>query len=117
MSMLSGIFWRAGALFAVSLALIASGAMVLVMIYLLMLADLSENRGEEAFGQVLLLRGGIAQTMNKEFGLNPNPDLRRMPNTLPHGSNSSDRSWQMPVHSADDRTNDYVARGTRSPRS
>ena len=116
MSMLSGIFWRAGALFAVSLVLIASGAMVLVMICLLMLADLSENWGEEAFGQVLLLRGGIAQTMNKEFGLNPNLDLRRKPNTLPH-SNSSDRSWQMPVHSADDRTNDYIARGTRSPRS
>ncbi len=34
MSMLSGIFWRAGALFAVSLALIVSGAMVLVMICL-----------------------------------------------------------------------------------
>ena len=44
---LSSILWGAGALFAVSLALIVSGATVLVMMCLLMLADLNENWGRK----------------------------------------------------------------------
>jgi hypothetical protein len=43
MGIVSSILWRAGALFAVSLALIVSGAVVLLMMCLLRLADLSEN--------------------------------------------------------------------------
>lgn len=46
-TVLSSILWGAGALFAVSLALIVSGATVLVMMCLLMLADLNENWGRK----------------------------------------------------------------------
>ena len=66
-AMLSSILWHAGALFAVSLALLVSGATVLVMMCLLMLADLTENWGGDAFGQVLPHRAGIGQTMKREF--------------------------------------------------
>jgi hypothetical protein len=110
-AMLSSILWHAGALFAVSLALLVSGATVLVMMCLLMLADLTENWGGDAFGQVLLHRAGIGQTMKREFWPNSNANLRRMPDTFLHGPKLSD------VHSADDRANDQIVMGTRSPRS
>ena len=119
-TVLSSILWGAGALFAVSLALIVSGATVLVMMCLLMLADLSENWGGDAFGQVLLLRGETAQTMNREFLSDPNANLRRMPDTFLHSSNLSDGRfsvWHIPMHSTDDRANEQIARSTRSPRS
>jgi hypothetical protein len=46
-SMLASILWRAGALFATSLAFLVSGATVLVMMCLLMLGDLNENWGRK----------------------------------------------------------------------
>jgi hypothetical protein len=46
-AMLASILWRAGSLFAISLAFLVSGAMVLVMMCLLMLADLNENWGRK----------------------------------------------------------------------
>ena len=66
-TLVSSILWGAGALFAVSLALTVSGATVLVMMCLLMLADLSENWGGDASRQVLPLSGETAQIMNREF--------------------------------------------------
>ena len=110
-AMLSSILWHAGALFAVSLALLVSGATVLVIMCLLMLADLTENWGEDAFAQVLFHRAGIGQTKKREFWPDSNANLRRMPHTFLHGSKLSD------VHSADDPANDQIVRGARSPRS
>jgi hypothetical protein len=80
--------WRAGALFAVSLALIVSGAVVLVMMCFLMLVDQSDKWDGDAFGQLFLLRGGMAQTMNREFRFDPDVDLRRVPDA---GSTRSPR--------------------------
>jgi hypothetical protein len=108
---LSSILWHAGALFAVSLALLVSGATALVMMCLLMLAGLTENWGGDAFGQVLLHRAGIGQTMKREFWPDANANLHRMPHRFLHGSKLSD------VHSADDPANDHIVRGARSPRS
>ena len=107
----SSILWHAGALFAVSLALLVSGATVLVMMCLLMLADLTENWRGDAFGQVLLHRAGIGQTMKREFWPDSNANLRPMPHTFLHGSKLRD------VHSADDPANDQIVMGARSPRS
>ena len=73
----SAILWRIGGLFAVSLALIVSGAVVVVMICLLRLIDLSDKLDGNAFGQVLLFRGGIAQTMNGKSRPDPDVNLRR----------------------------------------
>ena len=56
--------WGAGALFAVSLAVLVSGATVLVMICLLMLADLTDNFRGDALGQALIRRAGIGQTIH-----------------------------------------------------
>ena len=56
--------WGAGALFAVSLAVLVSGATVLVMICLLMLADLTDNFRRDALGQALIRRAGIGQTIH-----------------------------------------------------
>ena len=80
-TVLPSILWGAGALFAVSLALIVSGATVLVMMCLLMLADLTENWGGDALGQILLNRAGIGQTMKSAFWPDSNANLRRMPHT------------------------------------
>src|SRR6266849_3462311 len=80
--MLSSTLWGAGALFAVSLALLVSGATVLVMICLLMLADLTENFRGDALGQALLHRAGIGQTNESGFGPDSTANLRRMPPTL-----------------------------------
>jgi hypothetical protein len=110
-AMLSSILWHAGALFAVSLALLVSGATVSVMMCLLMLADLSKNWGGDVFGQVLLHRAGIGQTIKREFWPDSNANLRRMPHAFLHGSKLSD------VRSADDTANDQIVRGARSPRS
>jgi hypothetical protein len=113
------VLWRAGALFAVSLALIVSGAVVLVMMCLLRLVDLSEKWDGDAFGQLFPLRGGMAQTMNREFRPDPDVDLRRVPDAFFHDTNLSDgrfSDWHIPRHSVDDRVNDQIARSTRSPR-
>ena len=93
---ISSLLWGAGALFAVSLALIVSGATTLVMMCLLMLADLSTNWDGDAFDQVLPLRGETAQTMNREFS--SDPKLRRMPDMFLHSSNLSG-PFQRPAHS------------------
>jgi hypothetical protein len=85
-TVLSSLLWGAGALFAVSLALIVSGATTLVMMCLLMLADLSTNWDGDAFDQVLLPRGETAQTMNREFL--SYPKLRRTDMSI-HSSNLS----------------------------
>jgi hypothetical protein len=81
---LSSVLWRTGALFAVSLALIVSGAAVLVMMCLLRLVDLSEKWDGDALGQLFLLRGGRAQTMNRELRPDPDADLRRVPEAFFH---------------------------------
>ena len=117
-TVLSSILWGAGALFAVSLALIVSGATTLVMMCLLMLADLSTNWDGDAFDQVLLLRGETAQTINREFS--SDSKLRRMPSMFLHSSNVSEgrySDWHIPMHSTDDRANEQIARSRRSPPS
>ena len=87
-TVISSLLWGAGAVFAVSLALIVSGATTLVMMCLLMLADLSTNWDGDAFDQVLLLRGETAQTINREFS--SDSKLRRMPDMFLHSSNVSE---------------------------
>jgi hypothetical protein len=89
-AVVSNVLWRVGALFAVSLALIVSGAVALLMMCLLRLADLSEKWDGDAVGQLLLLRERMAQTMNREFRPDPDADLRRLPDGFLHGSNFSD---------------------------
>jgi hypothetical protein len=74
----SSVLWRAGALFAVSFALIVSGTVVVLMMCLLRLADLSEKWDGDALGQLFLLRGQMARTMNREFRQDPNADLLRL---------------------------------------
>jgi hypothetical protein len=114
----SSILWRAGALFAVSLALIVSGAVVLVMMCLLMLVDQSEKWDGDAFGQLFLLRGGMVQTMNRQFQPDPDADLRQVPDGFFHDSNLNDgrfSDWHIPRHLVDHRVNDQIARSTRSP--
>ena len=64
---LSSTLWGAGALFAVLLALIVSGATIIVLMCLLMLADLTENRPKDAFAGLLFHRQGMG--MNSEFCL------------------------------------------------
>jgi hypothetical protein len=81
--------WRSGALFAVSLVLIVSGAVVLLMMCLFRLADLSEKWDGDALGQLLLLRGRMAQAMNREFQPGSESDLLRLPNASLYGSNFS----------------------------
>jgi hypothetical protein len=115
----SSVLWGAGAMFAVSLALIVSGAVVLVMMCLLRLVDLSEKWDGDAFGQLFVLSGEMAQTMNREFRPDPDVDLRRAPDAFFHDSNLIDgrfSDWHKPRHSVDDRVNDQIARSTRSPR-
>jgi hypothetical protein len=46
-----------------------------MMMCLLRLADLSEKWDGDALGQLLLLRGQMAQTMNREFRQDPDADL------------------------------------------
>jgi hypothetical protein len=87
-TVLLSLLWCAGGLFAVSLALIVSGATTLVMVCLLMLANLSTNWDGDAFDRTLLLRGETAQTMNREFF--SDPKLRRMPDMFLHSSNLSE---------------------------
>jgi hypothetical protein len=118
-AIVSGVLWRTGALFAVSLALIVSGTVVLVMMCLLILVDLSEKWDGDAFGQLFLLRGGMAQTMNRELRPDPDADLRRVPDAFFHDSNLRDgrfSDWHIPRHSFGDRANDQIARSNRSPR-
>jgi hypothetical protein len=88
--------WGAGALFAVSLAVLVSGATVLVLTCLLMLVDLTDNFRGDALGPALLYRAGIGQT--KESVAN----LRRMPPTLLRSKLSDERFGQR----HDDRAND-----------
>jgi hypothetical protein len=116
-TVISSLLWGAGAVFAVSLALIVSGATTLVMMCLLMLADLSTNWDGDAFDQVLLLRGETAQTMNREFS--SDSKLRRMPDMFLHSSNVSEgrySGWRIPMHSTDDRANEQIASRMRSLR-
>ena len=116
-TVLSSLLWGAGSLFAVSLALIVSGATTLVMMCLLMLADLSTNWDGDTFDQVLLLRGETAQTMNREFS--SDPKMRWMPDVFLRSSNLSEgrfSDWYTPMHSTDDRANEQIASRTRSPR-
>jgi hypothetical protein len=94
---LSSIFWRAGALFAILLALFVSGATVLVLICLLMLANLTENWPGDAFGQVLVQRAVIGQAVKPEFWPDANANLRWTPHIFLRGSELSN------AHSADPR--------------
>ena len=57
------ILWRSDSLFAVFLALLVYGATIIVMMCLLMLADLTENWRGGAFGQIILQRAEIGQTI------------------------------------------------------
>jgi hypothetical protein len=100
--------WGIGTLFAVSLALLVSGATVVVMVCLLMLADLTDNFRGDAIGQALLHRAGIGQTNGSEFGPDSTANLRRMPLTLLRSKLSDARFDQRhkSMHSADDRAND-----------
>jgi hypothetical protein len=61
------ILWRSDALFAVFLTLLVSGATIIVMMCLLMLADLTENLRGGAFGQMVLQRAEIGQANKSEF--------------------------------------------------
>jgi len=111
LGMLSSILWRAGTLFAVLLTLFVSGATVLVMMCLLMLADLSEHWRGDAFGQILLQRVGIGQAVKGEFWPHSNANLHWTPHLFFRGSMLSD------AHSADDSADDRTVRGARSPHS
>jgi len=73
------ILWHSDALFAVFLALLVSGATIIVMMCLLMLADFTENWRGDAFGQIVLQRAGIGQTNKSEFMSDWNINLRRSP--------------------------------------
>jgi hypothetical protein len=76
---LSRSFWRADALFAVFLTLLVSGATIIVMMCLLVLADLTENWRADTFGQIILQRTDIGQTNKSEFVSDRNVNLRRFP--------------------------------------
>jgi hypothetical protein len=91
----SSVLWRAGALFAVSFALIVSGTVVVLMMCLLRLADLSEKWDGDALGQLLLLRGQMAQTMNREFRQDPDADLLRSLDAFLHGLNRNANPGQL----------------------
>jgi hypothetical protein len=56
-AMLASILWRASSLLAISLAFLVSGAVVLVMMYLLMLADLNEDSGRKVLHAQPVLPG------------------------------------------------------------
>ena len=71
------ILWRSDSLFAVFLALLVSGATIIVMMCLLMLADLTENWRADAFGQILLQRADIGQTNKSQSMSDWNVNLRR----------------------------------------
>jgi hypothetical protein len=71
--------WRSDSLFAVFLALLVSGATIIVMMCLLMLADLTEIGTGAAFGQIVLQRAEIGQTNKSEFTYDWNINLRRFP--------------------------------------
>ena len=86
-ALVSSVFWGAGALFALSIALMVSGAVILCMMCLLRLADLSEKWDGDALGQLFVLRGRIAQSMNREFRADPNADLARLSGLFLDGSN------------------------------
>ena len=81
---LSSTLWGAGALFAVLLALIVSGATIIVLMCLLMLADLTENRPKDAFARLLFHRQGMG--MNSEFWSHSYPSPSAMPHDLRDGS-------------------------------
>jgi hypothetical protein len=83
----SSVLWSAGALFAISFALIVSGTVVVLMMCLLRLADLSEKWDGDAMGQLLLLRGQMAQTMNREFGQDSDAELLRLSDEHLHDLN------------------------------
>jgi hypothetical protein len=70
------ILWRSDAVF---LALFVSGATIIVMMCLLMLADLTENWRGDAFGKIVLQRAEIGQTNRSEFMSDWNVNLRRFP--------------------------------------
>jgi hypothetical protein len=61
MPLLSTVLWSTGALFAVWLALVLSGVVVLFMVCLFRLADPSEKWDGDVVGRVLLLRERKAQ--------------------------------------------------------
>ena len=101
-AVLSSMFWRAGAMFAVSLALIVYGAVVLVMICLFRLSDLSEQWDGGALGQPLDLRGQMGQTMSRNLLLSPNVNSLRSSHACLYGSPlSSGRlsAWSIPQSS------------------
>ena len=74
--------WRSDALFAVFLALLVSGATIIVMMCLLMLADLTENWRGGAFGQIVLQRAEIGQTNKSEFMSDWNINLPARQSTM-----------------------------------
>src|SRR5215472_13479605 len=73
--------WGIGTLFAVSLALLVSGATVVVMVCLLMLVDLTDNFRGDALGEALLRQAGIGQTNKSEFGPGSTANLWLRPGT------------------------------------
>jgi hypothetical protein len=66
---------RAAGLDVVLLALLGSSAMVILMVCLLGLLGLSKTWDGDVLGQLLLLRGGIAQTMTREAGSHTLPPV------------------------------------------
>jgi hypothetical protein len=66
-ALLSEIFWSAGVLFAISLAFIVSGAVILLTMCLFRLADLSHEWKGDIIGQFLLQRERMADTRHREL--------------------------------------------------
>jgi len=81
-SIVPEIVWSAGALFASLLALIVSGAVVLLMMCLFRLADLSQKWDGDVIGQSLLLRERTAKTTHRDFWSDPDEDMSRSSDTF-----------------------------------
>jgi hypothetical protein len=83
------------------------------MMCLLRLVDQSEKWDGDEFGQLFLLRGGMAQTMNREFQPDPDVDSRRVPDMFFHDiSRFSD--WHIPSHSVGDGVDDQILQASKS---
>ena len=81
-SLVPEILWSAGALFASSLALMVSGAVVLLMMCLFRLADLSQKWDGDVISQSLLLRERTAGTSHRELWSDPDEDMPRLSDTF-----------------------------------
>jgi hypothetical protein len=93
MSLVPSVLWSAGALFAISLALIVSGAVVVFVMCLFRLADLSQRWDGDAVGQLLLLRERTALTRNRELRSDLDADVVRLSDTFVHRLN--EHSWSL----------------------